>query len=167
MKREELEARGLTKEQIDFIMTQNGQDIENAKQNAAATEKARADGLQTQLDTLTADLTSARNEAVTARDYKAKLDAADAKIKAFEKSSAMRSALSKHNPKDVELRIKLLDDSKITRAEDGTITGLDEQVTALKENNGYLFNDTPADKGGNPNPGNAGGNIDMNAFLRG
>lgn len=167
MKREELEAKGLSKEQIDFIMAQNGQDIENAKQNAAAAEKLRADGLQSQLDTLTADLNAARNEAVTAKDFKAKLDAADAKIKAFEKSSAVRGVVKKHNPRDPELVMKLLDDSKITYAEDGSVTGVDEQLNALREANGYLFTDTPADKGGSPNAGNTGGTFDMNAFLRG
>ncbi len=167
MKREELETLGLSKEQIDTIMTRNGQDIENAKQNAIAAEKLRADGLQAQLDTLTADLNTARNEAITAKDFKAKLEAADAKIKAFEKSSAVRSVVSKHNPRDIDLVLKLLDDSKIVRAEDGTITGVEEQMTALRESNGYLFTDTPDPRGGNPNPGNAGGNIDMNAFLRG
>ena len=167
MKREELEARGLSKEQIDWIMGQNGQDIENAKKNAEAAEKLRADGLQQQLDILTADLTNARNEAISAKDYKARLDAADAKIKSFEKRSAVRGQLVKHNPRDVELLLKLLDDSKIVHAEDGTITGLDEQVTALKETNGYLFTDTPAERGGNANTGNTGGDFDMNAFLRG
>ena len=50
MKREELEAMGLSKENIDAIMRQNGIDIENAKQNAgdsgAALEKSRSDRLQ-------------------------------------------------------------------------------------------------------------------------
>ena len=166
MKREELKGINLTDEQIEKIMAWNGQDIENAKKNAAEAEKMRADGLQQQLDTLTTDLTNARNEAVTAKDYKAKLDAADAKIKAFEKSTAVRSALSKHNPKDADLLMKLLDDSKIVRADDGTLTGVDEQIAALKESSGYLFTDTPADKGGNPGAGNPGGTFDMNAFLR-
>lgn len=166
MKREELEARGLTKEQIDFIMAQNGQDIENAKQNAAAAEKLRADGLQQQLDTLTTDLTNARNEAITAKDYKAKLDAADAKIKAFEKSSAVRAVAAKHNPRNLDLLMKLLDDSKIVRAEDGTVTGVDEQITALKESSGYLFTDTPAERGGNAGSNESGATFDMNAFLR-
>lgn len=167
MKREELEALGLSKDQIDKIMAQNGQDIENAKNNAAAAEKLRADTLQTQLDTLKNDLSTAQNEAVTAKDYKAKLEAADAKIKAFEKSTAVRGVVSKHNPRDVELVLKLLDDSKIIRADDGTITGVEEQVKTLKENNGYLFTDTPADRGGNTGGNEAGANFDMNAFLRG
>ncbi len=167
MKREELEARGLSKEQIDFVMAQNGQDIENAKQNAAAAEKLRADGLQQQLDTLTTDLTNARNEAVTAKDYKAKLDAADAQIKAFKKSTAVRSVAAKHNPKNIDLLIKLLDDEKIVMAEDGTVTGVDEQIVALKETGGYLFTDTPADRGGNTSGTESGASFDMNAFLRG
>ena len=167
MKREELEALGLSKEQIDKIMAQNGQDIENAKNNAAAAEKLRADTLQGQLDTLKNDLTTAQNEAITAKDFKAKLEAADAKIKAFEKSTAVRGLVSKHNPRDVDLVLKLLDDSKIIRADDGTFTGVEEQMKTLKESSGYLFTDTPADKGGNAGAGKTGDNFDMNAFLRG
>lgn len=167
MKREDLKAMNLTDEQINQIMGWNGQDIENAKQNAAATEKARADGLQEQLNTLTTDLANARNEAVTAKDLKAKLDAADAKIKTMQRASAIHDSLVQYKPKDAKMLAKLLDDSKITVGDDGTISGLQEQVDALKESSGYLFTDTPDDKGGNPNPGKGNDTFDMNAFLRG
>lgn len=167
MKREDLKAMNLTDEQINQIMGWNGQDIENAKQNAAATEKARADGLQEQLNTLTTDLANARNEAVTAKDLKAKLDAADAKIKTMQRASAIHDNLAQYKPKDAKMLAKLLDDSKITVGDDGTISGLQEQVDALKESSGYLFTDTPDDKGGNPNPGKGNDTFDMNAFLRG
>lgn len=167
MKREDLKAMNLTDEQINQIMGWNGQDIENAKQNAAATEKARADGLQEQLNTLTTDLANARNEAVTAKDLKAKLDAADAKIKTMQRTSAIHDSLAQYKPKDAKMLAKLLDDSKITVGDDGTISGLQEQVDALKESSGYLFTDTPDDKGGNPNPGKGNDTFDMNAFLRG
>lgn len=166
MKREELKDKGLTDEQINFVMQQNGQDIENAKQNAAATEKARADGLQEQLNTLTNDLADARNSAASARDLKAKLDAAEAKIKASTKANAIRDALAEFKPKDAAVLARLLDDAKITIADDGTLSGLKEQVEPLRQNSAYLFNDTPADKGGNPDTGNAGAKFDMNAFLR-
>lgn len=167
MKRDDLKTMGLTDEQINSIMTWNGQDIENAKQNAAATEKARADGLQDQLNTLTTDLANARNEAVTAKDLKAKLDAAEAKIKASTKANAIRDALAEFKPRDASMLARLLDDSKITLAEDGTITGLKEQVEPLKANSAYLFADAPAPRGGNPDAGSSGGAFDMNAFLRG
>ena len=167
MKREDLRNKGLTDEQIEFVMTQNGQDIESAKQNAAATEKARADGLQEQLDTLTTDLADARNNAATAKDLKAKLDAAEAKIKATTKTNAIRDALAEFKPKDAAMLLRLLDVDKIEHAEDGTISGLKEQVEPLKANSSYLFADTPDPKGGNPDSGAGGKEFNMNAFLRG
>lgn len=167
MKREDLKAMGLTDDQVNTIMTQNGQDIENAKQNAIAAEKARADGLQTQLDTLTADLTTARNEAITAKDMKTRLEAAEAKVKAFQRSTAIHDSLAQYKPRDAKMLAKLLDDSKINIADDGTISGLAEQVEALKQSSGYLFTDTPAEKGGSPDSGKGGEAFNMNAFLRG
>lgn len=167
MKREDLKAMGLTDDQVNTIMTQNGQDIENAKQNAIATEKARADGLQTQLDTLTADLTTARNEAITAKDMKTRLEAAEAKVKAFQRSTAIHDGLAQYKPRDAKMLAKLLDDSKINIADDGTISGLAEQVEALKQSSGYLFADTPTEKGGSPDSGKGGEAFNMNAFLRG
>ena len=166
MKREDLKAMNLSDEQVNQIMAWNGQDMQAAK-SEAATEKARADGLQEQLNTLTTDLANARNEAVTAKDLKTKLEAAEAKIKASTKHNAIRDALAEFKPKDSAMLLRLLEMDKIEYAEDGTITGLKEQIDPLKANSAYLFADTPDPAGGNPNPGNTGGAFDMNAFLRG
>lgn len=166
MKREFLEGLGLSKEQIDKIMDQNGQDIEEYKTNANK-EKLRADGLQSQLETLTTDLTNARNDASTLRDVQARLDAADAKVKAYQRNESILGALGAFKPRDAKMLAKLLDDEKITIADDGTISGLNEQVEALKASSAYLFADSPDPRGGNPNPGTGGGAFDMNAFLRG
>ena len=168
MKREDLKNKGLTDEQIEFVMQQNGQDIETAKQNAAATEKARADGLQSQLETLTNDLTIARNDSRTLKEVQANLDAANAKVKAYQQDETLLGALAAYLPKDAKILLKLLDRNKIVFADDGSITsGLKEQVDPLKESSGFLFSDSPDPNGGNPNPGNGGGAFDMNAFLRG
>lgn len=167
MKREDLRAMGLSDEQVNNIMAINGQDIENAKQTASATEKARADGLLEQLNTLTNDLAEARNNAASTKDLKAKLDAAEAKIKAGNKANAIRDSLSAYNPKDASVIMKLLDMDKINHAEDGSITGLQEQIEPLKQNSGFLFSDTPDSHGGSANSGTAGKTFDMNAFLRG
>lgn len=167
MKREFLEGLGLTKEQIDKVMDQNGQDIEESKNNASA-EKLRADGLQSQLESLTNDLTTARNEANSLKDVQSRLDAANAKVKAYQQDETLLSALATYNPKDSKMVLKLLDRSKIVFAEDGSIaSGLKEQVEPMKEASGFLFSDSPDPVGGNPNPGNGGGAFDMNAFLRG
>ena len=167
MKREFLEGLGLSKEQIDKIMDQNGQDIEEFK-NAAATEKARADGLQSQLESLTTDLTIARNDSRTLKEVQANLDAANAKVKAYQQDETLLGALASYKPKDAKMLLKLLDRNKIVFADDGSIaSGLKEQVEPMKESSGFLFSDSPDPNGGNPNPGNGGGAFDMNAFLRG
>lgn len=167
MKREDLELMGLSKEQIDEIMKQNGLDIENAKQNVVAAEKLRADGLQEQLNTLTSELTTARDGAATAKEWKAKWDAAEAKIKAMNKASAIRDALAEYKPRDAAMLARLLDNEKIIIGDDGTISGLKEQVEPLKTSSAYLFADTPDTKGGSADAGNGGGAFDFNAFLRG
>lgn len=168
MKREELRAMGLTEDQVNTIMKLNGQDIEAAK-SEAATEKARADGLQGQLDSLTTELTNARNEAGNFKDLKAKLDAADAKVKAYKRNDAILTALAAYKPKDAKMLLKLLDPDKIVFAEDDNtiVSGLDEQVKPMKETSVFLFTDAPDDQGGNPPGGGSGGKFDMNALLRG
>lgn len=167
MKREELNAMGLTEDQVNTIMKQNGQDIEAAKAEAAA-EKSRADGLQAQLEGLTTELTNARNEAGNFKDLKAKLDAADAKVKAYKRNDAILTALAAYKPKDAKMLLKLLDTDKIIFDKDDTtiVSGLEEQVKPMKESNAYIFTDAPDDNGGTP-PGGSGGTFDMNAFLRG
>lgn len=170
MKREELRAMGLTDEQVNAIMQKNGEDIENAKKGAeggdAAAEKARADSLQAQLDTLTADLATARASAAGAKELRDALDAANAKIAASKKTSAIRDALVQYKPRDSAMIMRLLDLDKIKIEADGAITGLKEQMDPMKEASGFLFSDSPDQNGGNP-PGRSGGeSFDMNAFLR-
>lgn len=169
MRREELRAQGLSESQIEFVMQQNGQDIENARQNSEAVqaERARADGLQEQLDTVRADLQAAQTGAATAAELRRQLGEAQARIDAATKANAIRDALAKHKPRDAAMLARLLDSDKITLAADGTLTGLDEQVAPLKESSAYLFTDAPDDQGGNPPGGGSGGKFDMNAFLRG
>lgn len=169
MRREDLRNQGLTDAQIEFVMQQNGQDIEAARQSNgdAQAERARADALHQQLTALNNDLTEARNNAANAADLRRQLDAAQARIKASSKANAIRDALVKHKPRDAAMLMRLLDDEKINHAEDGTLTGLDEQVEALKNSSSYLFDGMADDKGGSAGAGNGGGAFDMNAFLRG
>ena len=169
MKREDLEAMGLSKENIDKIMAQNGQDIENAKANAAgsAADKARADRLQEQLDSVLAELNVAQQEGATAAQLRKTLAETTAKLDAANKSNDVRAILERdYKPKDVSLIMKLLDHGKIVKGEDGNYTGIAEQVDPLRTASAYLFSDTPDPQGGNPNAGTSGAAFDMNAFLR-
>lgn len=171
MKREELQALGLTDEQINAVMKQNGIDIETAKQNAGGTEsaaeKARADRLQMQLDEITVSLAAAQESASSAAALRKSFEELSAKHNATIKANAIRDALAEYKPRDAAMLMRLLDHEKITIGTDGTVSGLKEQVEPMKQASGYLFTDTPDPSGGNPNAGSAGGAFDMNAFLRG
>lgn len=171
MKREELQAIGLNDEQINAVMKQNGIDIEAAKQAGgsaeAATEKARADRLQTQLDEITISLAAAQESASSAAALRKSFDELTAKHNATIKANAIRDALAEFKPKDVAVLARLLDNEKITLGADGKVSGLREQVEPLKESSGYLFADAPDARGGNAEGGNPGNTFDMNAFLRG
>lgn len=169
MKREELQALGLTDEQINAVMKQNGIDIETAKQNAgdSAAEKARADRLQTQLDEITIALAAAQESASSAAALRKSFDELTAKHNATIKANAIRDALTEYKPRDAAMLMRLLDHEKITIGTDGTVSGLKEQVEPMKQTSGYLFTDTPDPAGGTPDRGSSGGGFDMNAFLRG
>lgn len=69
MKREELKAKGLTDEQIDFIMAENGKDINASKaaadkaQQDLKAEQERAKGLQAQIDSRDKDIKDLQDKA--------------------------------------------------------------------------------------------------------
>lgn len=171
MKREELQALGLNDDQINAVMKQNGMDIEAAKQAGgsaeAASEKARADRLQTQLDEITVSLAAAQESASSAAALRKSFDELSAKHNATIKANAVRDAAAAYNPKDIALLMRLLDLDKMTVEADGKVTGLKEQIDPLQESNGYLFANSPDIKGGSPDGGTPGNTFDMNAFLRG
>lgn len=169
MKREELRAMGLTEDQINAIMQQNGQDIEAARQGSgdAAAEKARADRLQAQVDQFTIDLAAAQESASSAAALRKSFEELTAKHNATIKANAIRDALTEYKPRDAAMLMRLLDHEKITIGSDGTVSGLKEQVEPMKQASGYLFTDTPDAAGGTPDRGGSGGGFDMNAFLRG
>ena len=92
-------------------------------------------GLQTELDTLKAQYARESAEWKMGRE--------------------VDKAIMGAKAKNLDLVRKALDLSKVTIAEDGTITGLSEQLDGLKQSDGYLFaEDQPA---GGGKPGSTGG----------
>lgn len=169
MRREELQALGLSDDQINAVMRQNGIDIENARQSAGGAEtaeRARADRLQTQLDEITVALAAAQESASSAAALRRSFEELTVKHNATIKSNAIRDALAEYKPRDPALMLRLLDADKITLETDGRVSGLKEQVDTLKASSGYLFADSPDPQGGKPDPAPAGGAFDLNAFLR-
>lgn len=170
MNRDKLREMGLTEDQINEIMQQNGQDIENAKKATGddGAHKARADQLQSQLDALRTELATAQESASGAAQLKKELANMAARLDAANKANDIRNILeTEYKPRDAAIIMRLLDNDKIVKDDNGNYTGLKEQIDPLKANSGYLFCDAADDRGGNPDAGNAGEGFDMNAFLRG
>lgn len=169
MKREELRAQGLTEAQIEFVMQQNGQDIEAARQNSDAVQAERAisQELRQQLDTIRADLQAAQTGAATAAELRRQLGETQARLDASTKANAVRDAVTQYKPRDAAVIMRLIDMDKITVGQDGTLTGLKEQMDPMKEASAFLFADAPDNSGGMPPAGGGGNAFDMNSFLRG
>lgn len=166
MTREELKELGLTDEQIEKIMALNGQAIEAWKAQAEA-EKRRADTTQGQLQTLQGELSKAQKSAGDFESLKAQLTKAQADLAGAQKTAKLKDALGAYKPKDAGLLMRLLDADKISLGEDGKLTGLEEQIKPLRESSGYLFADTPSERGGKPDIGGPSGQaFNMNDFLR-
>lgn len=88
----------------------------------------------------------------------------DEKIKDMRLSTAIQIAIAA-DAQDVGIVSGLFDKSKLILGDDGKVTGLDEQLTALKKDKPFLFKDgKPKGKGYEPNGG--GGPLDKNPFAK-
>lgn len=86
----------------------------------------------------------------------------EAKMKDLRMNTAIQLAVSK-DAQDTDIVAGRIDKSKLILGEDGKITGLDEQVKALKESKGFLF------KQGSPGGGyqpKGGGDPQRNPFAK-
>ncbi|KXA13262.1 phage scaffolding protein [Clostridium perfringens] len=81
-------------------------------------------------------------------DNKKKDEEYQAELKDLKLTNAIKLAVA-DSAQDVDLVSSLIDKSKLILADDGKVTGLDEQVTSLKENKSFLFKSEE-----NNNPGN-------------
>lgn len=86
------------------------------------------------------------------------------KMKDMRLSTAIQIAIAA-DAQDVGIVSGLFDKSKLILGDDGKVTGLDEQLTALKKDKPFLFRDgKPKGKGYEPNGG--GGPLDKNPFAK-
>lgn len=130
-----------------------------------------------QVKTLTKDLEKAKESAGDNEELKTQLSEALQKqkddAKAFEQqlkdlkiSNAIKLAIA-DTAQDADLVAGLIDKTKLILGDDGKVTGLDEQVKALKKDKSFLFKEdkppvetdpkpTPGFRFGNPTP-NPGG----------
>lgn len=163
MKRKFLEDLGLTREQVDSIMTENGRDIEAAKSDyetlkqqldAQAAQMAERDA---QLETL--KKSAGDNEALTKQiaGLQAENTAAKEKYESDMKELKIITAIKLEvgeSAQDADLVAGLFDKSKLILSEDGKVTGLEEQLKSLKKEKAFLFKEEkpqqPQLKGGKP-----------------
>lgn len=161
MKRTELEALGLSKEQIDNVMTMNGTDIENAKKVATA----ETESLQNQIDSLqmtlkernkqledlqksTGNVDDLKQQIATLQaDNKAKDEEHAKELMQLKVDTAVEKALTGANAKNLKAVKALLDLTDAKLDKDGNVKGLSEQIEKLTtgEDTKFLF-DAPQQK---------------------
>ena len=165
MRRKLLEDLGLTKEQIDSIMSENGKDIE--------AEKDKATTITTELEDVKEQLKEANSTIEDLKKNNTDNEALQAKVKEYEDTiktqkaeyetkvrnltldSAIEKALSNAGAKHAELLSTKIDREKLKIEEGGKVTGLDEQINSFKESYKDLF--IPKIEGRDPNNNNSGG----------
>ena len=148
MTKEQLQALNLTDEQINAIIEDYGKNYVskaqfNEKNDAYKQAKQEIENLTNDISTLSE--ANKANEALQSQ-IKELQDAATKReadynenIKNMKIDTAITKALSKSGAMNETILTGLLDRTKIAIGEDNTITGIQEQIVALKESDPYLF----------------------------
>lgn len=168
MTKEELKALGVPDDVADKIVEDYGKNyVSKAQFNTKLEElkaaKAEKEAMVKEVDGL--KKANKDNEALAAQIDEMKKAAKEREkqyqdsMNQFKLDSAVEMALTTakaRNPKAVR---SLLDGGKLKLNEDGTVSGLDEQIKAIKESDAYMFEDGTV-KAGGIEPGNPGGKDD-------
>lgn len=185
MTRDEVKAiiEGVSKEQLDAIMSLYGDGIEATKEKFGKFSELeeKVSELEGQLKNRDTQLTNLKplvegNETLTKtiKDLEATNKTAtknyEAKISNLQKSSALELALINAKAKNTRSVLANLDETKI-EYQNGKLIGLDEQLNALKtsEETFFLFNQEPATQppvGTTPSSGGATPPADQVKSLR-
>ena len=149
MKRDLLKEHGFSEEQINFVMAENGKDVNSLKEQINNLTGER-DGLQKQIedrdkqlntlkksskdnDELQSQIKQLQNENKTAKqNYQDQLAKQN---KSFKIEGALRDAKAKN----IKTVLPLIDTDKVSVNDDGTLNGLSEQLESVKKDNSYLF----------------------------
>ncbi|EGY79021.1 Phage minor structural protein GP20 [Peptoniphilus asaccharolyticus DSM 20463] len=144
MKREFLEGLGLDKDAIDKIMAENGNDI-NAEKAKAIAKDEEIKTLQEQISVANKEIKSYKD--MNIEDIQKSVETWKATAKEHEKAltnlkndTALKEAIRTYGSLDDDVLMKLINKENIKFNDDG-ISGLKEQVEALKESKPYLFKD--------------------------
>lgn len=148
MKREFLEELKIDKDTIDKIMAENGKDIE-AEKTKLTTLKAELDGIKTQLKEANTQIESFKGMDIegikrAADDWKVKAETAqteaEKQISKIKLENALEIALVSSKAKSTKAVKALLDVEKI-KLDGDKLLGFDDQLTTLKKDSAYLFDE--------------------------
>lgn len=148
MKREELELLGLQKEQIDAIMDINGKDVTNvrvklegalAQVTAAATTIAERDAQLENLKNSTGDIEALKLEVTKLQGENQVATEKHTKELAEMKLNSAIKLLLTGKVHDENLAAGQFDRSKMILNEDGTVTGLQDQLVTIQKEKAFLF----------------------------
>lgn len=149
MKRDLLKEHGLSEEQINFVMAENGKDVNalNDKINGLTSER---DGLQKQIDDRDEQLTTLKKSAKDNEELQSQIKQLQDENKTAKqnyqdqlakqnKSFKIEGALRDAKAKNIKTVLPLIDTEKVSVNDDGTLNGLSEQLDNIKQDNGFLF----------------------------
>lgn len=179
MKKEEFVALGISEELAEKAATASAEELKGyipktrfdevneEKKNLQTAKKKAEDDLEE------LKKTAGDNEALTKQiselqeSQKQRAAEYDAQIKALKLTNAIRSGIT--DAQDADLVAGLVDQKKLILGDDGSVTGLEEQLKALRESKPFLFKAKEQDgKGGKAGAGfsvgatkggNAGGGV--------
>lgn len=172
MKREFLKELGLTDEQVDKVMTENGKDIEKAKGDLAAKE-TELEEVKGQLEAANKQIEEFREMDIesikqAAEEYKAKFEQtekdAQEKLEALQFEYSLEREIAAAKAKNVKAVKALLDIDTLRKSKNQS-EDIKAAIKAVQKDNDYLFGESGKPSifaGGNPN----GGSVDKNPFSK-
>lgn len=147
MKRKFLEDMGLTKEQVDSIMAENGSDIESAKGDLEQT-KAELEQTKTQLQEANTTIDGFKDyDQVKAQveEYKTKYEQSkteyEAKITDMQFRASLEAAITAAGGRNAKAIGALIDIDTLKASKDQT-ADIKAAIEACQKENGYLFGAT-------------------------
>ena len=148
MKTEDLKNQGLTDEQISFVMSENGKDIEKFK-TENETNKTELKSVKEQLKSANETIESYKNMNIedikkSADDYKAKFEQSE--IEKLKLTHAIDNALTKAGAKNLNAVKATLDLSNV-KLDGDKLLGFDDLLKNSKEQDGYLYDDVQQSQG--------------------
>lgn len=139
MKRKFLEELGLEKDDIDKIMTENGNDINAAKAELSEVIAER-DKLKQDIKEREGQIETLKKSAGSGEDLKKQIEALQVENRKEKISYAVEKALTAAKAKNVTAAKAMLKDlDKAEFSEDGSIKGLSEQIKTLQKDEATKF----------------------------